>query len=231
VTTALILPGLDGDASLRQDFAAKLAPDFDSSLPGYPPGLAGGYPGFLELAETALPRDRKFVIVGESFSGPLAIQLAAARPPGLAGLVLCASFAVHPLSSLGAITPVLPALPPRMLPDAALRYFLLGRWSTPAHLARLRDSIRRLAPSALRARLVAAASVDCRPLLARIEVPILCLQATGDRVVRASAARALKAHCPAVEVRRVEGPHALLLTSPEACAWHVKDWFQARNPA
>jgi pimeloyl-ACP methyl ester carboxylesterase len=88
-----------------------------------------------------------------------------------------------------------------------------------------------MAPAVIRARLMAAASVDCRPLLARIEVPILSLQASGDRVVQASAAQVLKTHLPSVEIRRVESPHAILLVRPDACAWHVKDWFQARNPA
>jgi len=49
--------------------------------------------------------------------------------------------------------------------------------------------------------------------------------------VPASAVRVLKANLPAMDIRRVDAPHAILLARPEACAWHVKDWFQARNPA
>ena len=52
----------------------------------YPPDRPLGYDGLLPLVEfaaAAAPGD--FVVVRESFSGPLALMLAARRPPGRAG--------------------------------------------------------------------------------------------------------------------------------------------------
>jgi pimeloyl-ACP methyl ester carboxylesterase len=46
------------------------------------------YDELLPLVLEHLPTDRPFVVLGESFSGPLAIRIAAVRPPCLRALVL-----------------------------------------------------------------------------------------------------------------------------------------------
>jgi hypothetical protein len=48
------------------------------------------------LVRAALPARCRYVLLGESFSEPLAIRIAAHPPPGLVGLALCVTFASNP---------------------------------------------------------------------------------------------------------------------------------------
>ena len=54
-------------------------------------GDASGPTPVTRATEAAAARGGDFVVVGESFSGPLALLLAARSPPGLRGVVLCAT--------------------------------------------------------------------------------------------------------------------------------------------
>ena len=85
--TLVLLPGLDGTgeqfAPLLRELPSTIAP----VTVRYPVDRALGYEELLPLALEQLPADCPFVLVGESFSGPLAIRLAAQRPPGLRALV------------------------------------------------------------------------------------------------------------------------------------------------
>src|SRR5258706_2862593 len=91
--TALLLPGMDGTGRLFTPLGRALGPRFETRVIAYPRDRVLTY-GELG-AQIALPRG-PFVLVAESFSGPIAIALAASRPPGLVGLVLAASFARSP---------------------------------------------------------------------------------------------------------------------------------------
>ena len=107
----VLLPGMDGTAGPRAEFAAALGPDIEPRIVSYPAERALGYAELETLARAALPQDRPFVLLGESFSGPIAISIAAASPPQLVGLVLCVTFDSNPRPALGALRWLLPLLP------------------------------------------------------------------------------------------------------------------------
>ena len=62
----------------------------------YPRDRVMGYPELLAMVMEMLPSE-PFVLQGESFSSPLSIMIAAARPTGLRGLILSSAFARNPL--------------------------------------------------------------------------------------------------------------------------------------
>ena len=94
--TVVILPGMDGTGIELTDFVAALAPELEAIVVTYPNDRPMDYAGHEAVARTSLPIDRPFVLLGESYSGPIAISIAASAPPGLIGLVLCCSFARNP---------------------------------------------------------------------------------------------------------------------------------------
>jgi pimeloyl-[acyl-carrier protein] methyl ester esterase len=77
----------------------------------YPPDVPLGYDELEPLVREALPTRGHFVLLGESFSGPLAIRIAANPPPALVGLILCVTFASTPSPTLAGHGGSLPYCP------------------------------------------------------------------------------------------------------------------------
>ncbi len=221
----VLLPGMDGTGLMFEPFV-KAAEGFETRVVRYPPELTS-YPDCIRLARRALPTDRPFLLLGESFSGPVAIALAAERPPGLVGLVLCVTFARNPRPGWAWAAPIARALPPLSLPMWLLRRLLLGRRKPPQALVELVQSMLPQVPQAtLKARLLAVAAVDHTPLLAQIQVPILALCASGDRLVPPSATRWLRDHLAALDILTLKSPHWLLQTRPEAAVQGLRDFLK-----
>jgi len=216
----VLLPGLDGTGLMFAPFLAALR-GFETQVIRYPPALTS-YPACIHVARTQLPRGRPFLLLGESFSGPVALALAAERPEGLMALVLCGTFARHPRPALAWLTPLLKALPARRLPLPLLRWLLLGRWASEPLLALARTMAAAVPPATLKARLQAVLAVDQTALLGQLQVPTLALCARQDRLVPRAAARHLRDHLPNLDLHTLEGPHWLLQARPEAAALAIQ---------
>ncbi|HEX2836088.1 MAG TPA: hypothetical protein VHW00_23995 [Thermoanaerobaculia bacterium] len=93
--TLLLLPGLDGTGTLFGEFIAALPPHIAPVVIRYPTDEALSYEELLAFIEERLP-EGTFAVLGESFSGPLAIELAA-KSPRVRAVILCASFVRSPV--------------------------------------------------------------------------------------------------------------------------------------
>lgn len=226
MVTLVLLPGLDGTGLLFADFATALAPDAKIILVSYPSDAALGYSELEPIARSFLPKDQPFFLLGESFSGPIAISIAASRPPGLLGLILCCSFVRSPRPSLAVLRPLLSIVPLAALPLRLLSFFVLGRFSSPALRRSLAEVLTQVSPSALRARAQAALSVDVSASLAQVAVPVLYLRATEDRVVPRSASQSVVALVPATAVVALPAPHFLLQVLPSQAASLVREFME-----
>lgn len=225
--TLVLLPGLDGTGSLLANFAASFGPDVDIIVASYPTNISLGYAELEPVARSFLPKGQPFFLLGESFSGPIAISIAASRPSGLLGLILCCSFARNPRPSLAMFKPFLSMAPVAALPSALVSFFVLGHFASPALRRSLAESLARVSPSALRARIRAVLSIDVSALLSHLDVPVLYLRATEDRVVPASASRSVVAHAPATKVVELSAPHFLLQALPSQAAAIVREFMEA----
>ncbi|MFC1829613.1 alpha/beta fold hydrolase, partial [Thermodesulfobacteriota bacterium] len=92
----VLLPGLDGTGDLFDPLIECLPEQIKPVVVSYPKDKSCGYRDLKAIVTNALPRNTDYVILGESFSGPLAIMVAAERPAGLQGVILCASFLKNP---------------------------------------------------------------------------------------------------------------------------------------
>jgi pimeloyl-[acyl-carrier protein] methyl ester esterase len=219
----VILPGLDGTGQLLGAFVRQLGPDLDTRLVAYPSDRELDYEQLATLVVDSLPRDKPFVLVAESFSGPVASRVAAQHPSGLAGVVFCASFVSSPIPALRHVSALLRFAPVRALPVAALAAVLLGRWSSKSHVARLERALGAVRPSVLRARARAALSAVLPPV-GSIQVPVLYLQAESDRLVSRACFERLRRVAPSATVATIPGPHFLLQAAPQACANAVRSF-------
>lgn len=218
MTALVVLPGLDGTATLHGEFVASVSPSFDSvTVVPYPPDKPLGYVALEALVRAQLPAN-PFVLLGESFSGPIALSIAANPPPNLVGLVLSTTFAKSPvplLSPLAALTRVAPV---RALPPAVLSWLLLGRWATPQLEASLQSALLAVSPTVLRFRAAAAMRANVSAGLRSISAPVLYLRSTQDRLLSASAGRHILSSLPQCTAVNIAGPHLLLQAAPVECA-------------
>jgi pimeloyl-[acyl-carrier protein] methyl ester esterase len=225
VTLVIILPGMDGTGIELADFAAALRPELEATVVTYPNDRPMGYAEHESIARASLPHDRPFVLLGESYSGPIAISIAGSAPRGLIGLVLCCSFASNPRPALAWLRRVLRFLPTN-IPTAMASWMMLGRFSTPRLRSALKRAISQVTPAAFRARLIAIINVDVSAELARVRVPVLYLRATQDRVVPiAATAEVLRAQ-PSARVIDLEAPHLLLQTAPTIAGDQLKTFVK-----
>lgn len=230
MTAVVILPGLDGTATLLDTFCSSLRTlGVSARAVTYPADRALGYSELEPIVRAQLPSSGPFVLLGESFSGPLAIRIAAAPPPGLVGLVLSTTFACAPVPVLSPIAPLVGFAPARP-PMALLSWALLGSWATPELQAQLDKALRSVSPAVLRVRAAAALRADVSGLLASVRVPVLQFVATHDRLLAPSACAVLARHLSSCHTVRVAGPHLLLQTATQPCAHEVADFAVGLGP-
>lgn len=220
--TLVLLPGMDGTGSLFRPLIDQLGNGFDVRVISYPTEEALGYEALERMVLSSLPRGEPYILLGESFSGPLAISISAARPPGLIGLVLCSTFAVSPRPAVTALWALATAFPPRLAPTAALEYLLLGRFSSQALRSALSAAIRPLSSAVFSARVRAIHTVNVLPKLEFVSVPILYLQAQEDRLVPGSAVGLIQREVPGTRVVSVIAPHCLLQAAPGEAATAIE---------
>jgi len=223
----VLLPGLDGTGKLFTEFLKMLEPGIGTVIVSYPNDVPLGYDELETVVSAALPADRPFILLGESFSGPLAIRIAARQPAWLAGLILCVTFASNPYPWAGAwARPLAAYLPLKSLPRW-IRAPLMWGSSSPNRAPRQSErAMAQVSAAVIRHRIAALLAVDEISSLPKISVPALVLCATRDRVVSEAATRRLMhgiAHAQRVDI---EGPHLLLQTCAAQCAAAVLSFMR-----
>lgn len=214
-----MLPGMDGTGDLFAPLIARLGPAINTVVVRYPDEPLG-YDALTAHARQALPASGDFFLLGESFSGPVAIALAAEQPSGLRGLILSATFVRNPLPWTAPFVPLLRVLPVTGAMASLLTHVLLRSFSTPALRAGIAASLAQVSPATIRARLRAIAAVDVSKELAAVGVPITYLRAEHDLVVPRAACRLINHIAPHTRTVSIHAPHFLLQASVEdgACA-------------
>jgi pimeloyl-ACP methyl ester carboxylesterase len=221
----LLLPGLDGTGRLFEPLIRHLPPGLRPVVVAYPGDKPYGYAELLPLVEAAIPEVGDFLVLGESFSGPLALILAAQQPPRLRGVILCASFAVSPLPvSVRWLRGILRHILVHVVPFKMVRHALLGRFDSPALAQTFEQVIFSVQPAVMAARALAILAVDVRQELRACRVPILYLRATEDSLISPRSLDQIKQAQPHVVEAAVVGPHLILQAAPEAAATIISEF-------
>ncbi|MDC8760862.1 alpha/beta fold hydrolase [Janthinobacterium fluminis] len=214
MVTLVLLPGMDGTGRLFDDFRATLWPGAAAMVIRYPPAQALDYAALETLVLSQLPKDAPYVLLGESFSGPIAVAIAARGAPNCVGLILCCSFVRNPRPALAWLRPLLARAPLHLAPLGLLSRLLLGPRSSAAQHAAVAGAVAEVAPHVMRARMLSVLSLDATEPLGRVALPLLYLRAGRDRVVPRSAAALVARLNGRTQIVEIDGPHCLLQTFP-----------------
>lgn len=229
VTNVVMLPGLDGTGLLSVHFVeAMQARGLGVQVLPTPAQGPQDYAALAQALRARLP-DAPFVLLAESFAGPLAVELAAAPPPGLRGLVLSTTFARRPVPLPAASARILTAAWP-LPPLALIARLLLGPWRTRTNLRELGLAITQVPAATLRQRAAATLQVDVRALLPELVLPTLCLHARQDRLLWPPSVAELQALLPDARHVSLQGPHLLLQARADAAAAEVAAWMKTLPP-
>jgi pimeloyl-[acyl-carrier protein] methyl ester esterase len=212
----ILMPGLDGTGVLFSPFIEHLPDAWRHRVIDYPRDVVMSFEDHLDLLEGHIAHGERIVVLGESFSGPLAIAFARRRPDDVAALVLCATFIRNPLPALVRWAPRLarPVLMRSSLPTCVARLFLTGR-GAPRELVRtVQSNARNVSPVVLAHRIRLLADLDVGDDLAELTMPILYLQARRDRLIGQRNASDICARAPQTRIQSFDAPHLLLQTRP-----------------
>jgi pimeloyl-ACP methyl ester carboxylesterase len=211
----IILPGLDGTGLLLAEFETILAQQHSVSVIQYPPELFR-YEDLHRWIEKELPDD-DFIFIAESFSGPLAIMLAAQKLPNLKGVIFVATFARSPISLPQIATHLVSVMP---IKSAFLSFMIqplvMGRWSNESFTRSFRNAMQIVPKATLTRRLSEVLTVDVREQLKSLSLPLLYLLATQDRLVPERMSRDFDLGPGTIFA--VDAPHFLLQSRAEEAA-------------
>lgn len=210
---------MDGTALLfhRFDAALRAQTTIDTQAIAYPAAPLD-YTALEAFVRERLPQDRPFVVLAESFSGPLGAALRANPPPGMRALILCCSFVRNPRPMLAPLRHLLGLVPFGAMPGFALRQALLAPCSTPQLQAELATALAQVPPSVLRQRLRAVLETDASRSFARGSLPVLYLRARHDRLVPLANALQILRQAAGAQLVDIAAPHMLLQAAPAAAA-------------
>lgn len=225
----VLMPGLDGSGTLFAPLRAVLPEALRVQTVAYPGDLPMGYSELLPWLDARLPQG-PYVLVAESFSGPLALLHAARRPPRCRGLVLSASFCRNPAP--WGLTPLLRCMGARIfardLPSLLMRGLMVGWDASTELLEMVRAATAEQDPLVLAHRWREVLALDLGAAPGLVELPCLCLWGTRDKVVGRRGLRGLQARLPGLEVVAIQAPHLLLQARP-AEAWAAMQPYLQRQ--
>lgn len=218
--TTLLLPGLDGTGELLHEFAAALPERLNPVIVSYPLDQVLTYRQLEDYVTARLPASGRVVLLGESFSGPIALRVAEHFGERLAAVILVATFVRNPVRWLpGRLRGLVGEWVFRVEPtDALLRFWCAGDDAPAELLEQLRAALRLPAPEVLAGRVRELLVVDATQALLRCPAPILYLGGRHDRLVRRSATAKLQSIRPDLDIVWLEAPHLVLQRQPQAAA-------------
>jgi pimeloyl-[acyl-carrier protein] methyl ester esterase len=218
--TLVLLPGLDGTGNLFAPLIPELPRNLNVITAAYPSERFLPYPELVSWLGEQVPRHGPLVILGESYGSTLAVKFAATRPSNLIGVILCAGFISNPVRRWGP----LPKLFARPLffrfrpPDFLREYFIVGSRAPQSLKIAVRQTVRSGRPEVLAKRARAIIDCDARNEIGQVNIPLLYLQATEDKLVGRECLDEIKRLHPETISISIRAPHLLLQREPHAAA-------------
>ncbi len=210
---------MDGTGLLFGPLIEALGGRIKTEVTAYPSASPLSYEELLPTVAAALPREAPYILLGESFSGPLAIMAASSNPPNLKALILVATFIRNPVRWLPRCAAAL-AKPPifRLSKPFVVAKSVLAGYGSNGVTGLVSKAHSKVTPAVMAARAKAILSVDVEEELKSVKAPLFLLRGASDKVVPRSASREIERARPDIRSFAIPGPHLVLQAAPSQSA-------------
>jgi len=220
-TTLILLPGLNGTTGLFNPLIDCVQESFEVFPVSYPLNEEKTYP---ELTSYVLEQIKsvkgKYIILGESFSGPISLFVSAEKPEGLIGLVLVATFITAPSFKVGRFLPWKIGFS-LTRPLYSIR-LALSKDENQSLISRISTEMQKVSPQVLSSRIKQIFSVDASESLRNCGVPVVYFRGTRDYVVPKKNLIEILAVKSDIKVVEFKAQHFLLQSQPQQAFIAIK---------
>ena len=211
----VLMPGLDGTGRLTDWVLPHLPVAPEPVVMRYPSEDPLGYADLEDLVISRVGSSGPLVLVAESFSGPLAVRVAARPELEVVGLVFAASFVANPFRVLRPWTsPMLPRWLFGVQGRAFVRFMLTGKSAPLEVVDGLREAAGMVAPEVMQHRGREVLNADQWERFAALDVPMLYLRGLQDRIIPAGHADQMQQRSKRLRVEDLDAPHMVLQCAP-----------------
>jgi surfactin synthase thioesterase subunit len=211
-TKIVLLPGMDGTGLLFEPLVNQLPDTLEAIIINYPRDQRLSYSELLVYVKAKLPKE-SFILLAESFSGPIAYQLAMDKTININKLIFVASFISNPNPKLSSIMKFLPLsiILRCPIPKSLLSYLCLGKFSNLELASQIKNAINSSNVNVLTHRIKELRTIK----LPRKTLDIKCLNfiASNDRLLTKGVSDRISKYCLNAESIKIDGPHFLLQTN------------------
>ena len=220
----LLLPGMDGTGLLFRRLIRALPTGIEPIVHAYDSQRCADY----EALFATLPViDEPHAILGESFSGPLAIRRTA-EDKNVRALILTASFERAPRPALAWLAKLSRPVFQRPPPRAVVRHVLIGPYATEELVDEVHTAIAQVHGDVLANRLTQIVNVDVTRQLAGVRCPLFYMQGAHDRLVpRSCGERITQGEHRTLST--LDAGHLLLQSQPEVSAARIAQFLTPRE--
>jgi len=219
----ILMPGLNGTCGLFEKFIAQISNKFNVIALSYPIDKKMNYEELASFVRSQIAHiEGPKYLVGESFSGPIALLLLSLGIKEIEGLVLVASFIYPPKPRGFKYVPWELCLGTKIILQQMFEF--IGPKRACLFLDILNE-IRIVSNSVLAARIRLILSVDVSAALKNVTIPILYLRAEMDVLVPISSFHKIK-KLKSIELKTFPTHHFILQALPKESWLEIKDFIE-----
>jgi len=224
----VLLPGLDGTGILFQPLIEALPQNIETLIISYPKFKKQNYGELVSYVTVQLPEE-DYILVGESFSGNIAYQIALSSPKHLKSIIFVASFLSNPRPLLLSLvnlfpTKILFSVPP---PKFIIKNFLLGSSAKYNVTQLFLEVLKQVSPEVLSFRLEKIQKLQLGFQVCGVTTTYI--QATNDYLVPQKSVKNFKKLFTSLSVVKVIGSHFVLQSKPVECAKIIEKQYLTSN--
>lgn len=212
----VLLPGLDGTGNLFKPLLDFLPQD-SAIVITLPETGEQDYSALATYCKEWLPQE-PYMLIAESFSGPIGLLLAATEGVFLKRLVLVATFAQPPRPLLSRLCTFLPLKQMIQLPCSgfASRLLFLSLSAPREVVDNFIGSVKEMPSRVIAKRLRVVSNFELN--IECINKPVVYIQPSKDWLVPKKSYLSVADLCSNLTFRSVRGPHFILQVNPRSCA-------------